>query len=107
MKSLGHLGRSCHQTYLYPLSPSHPHLYAQKLIQNKAIGVTPRNLPLQLSPVQQRTTHPGAAANGLTSTASGGSPMLQVLGNTRPVDRLRYQAKFVFNAMDSEQKGGF
>lgn len=110
MKSLGHPGRSCHlQTGLHPWPPSHPLQTPIKIRHKNLIGWTaPRDLLWQHNPAQHTTRH-GAAANGFassTASSGSGSPMLQVLGNTRPVDRLRYQAKFVFSAMDTEQKGG-
>lgn len=47
----------------------------------------------------------GSSGASPSPTSSSGSPLLQVMSNTRPIDRLRYQARFLFRALDKERKG--
>jgi len=50
-----------------------------------------------------RTYQCRSSSSGASSSNS--SPVLNVMMNTRPVDRLRYQAKFAFKLFDKDRAG--
>lgn len=54
---------------------------------------------------RSRTQCSSSGSASSSRAPSSSSPLLEVMTNTRPVDRLRYQAKFVFNAFDKGRTG--
>ncbi|KAF5834321.1 hypothetical protein DUNSADRAFT_9064 [Dunaliella salina] len=90
-----------------------PHIYPPAFVHKQSSHTQIALQPCKQLHTLTRAQYPCAASsssgissssNSNVSSSTSGNAM-DVLGNTRPVDRLRYQAKFVFMALDTEQKG--
>uniref|UniRef100_A0A7S3VLN0 EF-hand domain-containing protein n=1 Tax=Dunaliella tertiolecta TaxID=3047 RepID=A0A7S3VLN0_DUNTE len=89
-----------------------PHLHPPAVVHSRHTCQTHTALQ-PCKKLQTQTQRPCATVSSSSSSSnssysngnSTSGNAMDVLGNTRPVDRLRYQAKFVFTALDTERKG--